>query len=95
MKTRRAYRHDGVGDALAKPPLAQPMESQVRHFRLLRDRQWRFCPDATVPCGLEIVVRYPNGNGVDNYMAEIVECGEEHCSVRYRLDDGTMSEAMT
>jgi len=44
---------------------------------------------------LEVVVRYPNGNGVDNYMAEIVECGEEHCSVRYRLDDGTMSEAMT
>ena len=95
MKTRRAFHHDSVGKALVKPPLAQRLADQVPHFRLVQGRQWKFCPDATVPCGLEVIVRHHHDNGVDNYTAAIVKCGEKHCNVKYRLDDGSMSEVMS
>ena len=73
MQTRRAFHHDSVSGALAKPPLTQRLENQVQHFCLVQGRQWKFCPDATVPCGLEVIVRHHHGNGVDNYTCN----GEE------------------
>ena len=95
MKTRRAFHNDSVGKALTKPPLAQRLVDQVPHFCLVQDRHWKFCPDATVPCDLEVIVRHHHDNGVDNYTAVVVECGEKHCNVKYRLDDGSMSEVMS
>ena len=95
MKTRRAFHNDSVGKALTKPPLAQRLVDQVPHFCLVQDRHWKSCPDATVPCDLEVIVRHHHDNGVDNYTAVVVECGEKHCNVKYRLDDGSMSEAIS
>ena len=85
MKTRRAFHNDSVGKALTKPPLAQQLVDQVPHFCLVQGRHWKFCPDATVPCDLEVIVRHHHDNGVDNYTAVVVECGEKHCNVKYHL----------